>query len=156
MIRAITLDLDDTLWPIEPVIISAEAELDEWLRSNCPEVAEAWPIEAMRELRTRVFAENPHLSHDFGALRKLSIAQAFAGFDRGDDWVERAYEIYFDARNRVELYPDARPALESLSARWPIASISNGNADLHRIGLGEFFVAMVSSRICGHAKPDVR
>lgn len=156
MIRAVTLDLDDTLWPIEPVILSAESELDEWLRSNCPEVAEAWPVEAMRELRTRVFAENPHLSHDFSALRKLSLAQAFQGFDRGDDWVERAYEVYFDARNRVELYPEARAALESLAARWPLASISNGNADLHRIGLGEFFVAMVSSRVVGHAKPDAR
>ena len=156
MIRALTLDLDDTLWPIEPVILSAESELDEWLRSNCPEVAEAWPIEAMRELRDRVHGENPHLSHDFSALRKLSLAQAFAGFDRADDWVERAYEIYFDARNRVDLYPDARAALETLSARWPIASISNGNADLHRIGLGRYFVAMVSARVVGCAKPDVR
>ena len=156
MIRAITLDLDDTLWPIEPVMLLAESELDQWLRENCPEVAEAYPVEQMRQLRDRVCIEHPHLSHDYSALRKLCLAAAFAPSGRGDDWVERAYEVYFSARNRVELYPDALPALARLAARWPIASLSNGNADLHRIGLGEYFVALVCARTVGVGKPDPR
>lgn len=154
MIRAITLDLDDTLWPIEPVMLRAESALDSWLRDNCPEVAAAWPVEAMRELRQRVFAENPHLAHDFTATRKLSLALAFEPFARGEDWVERAFEVFYASRNAVELYPEALDAVRELAARWPLASVSNGNADLHRIGLGEYFVAMVTSRAVGAAKPD--
>ena len=154
MIRAVTLDLDDTLWPIEPVMLRCEAVLDAWLTEHCPEVAAAWPIGAMRELRERVFRENPHLAHDFTATRKLSLAIAFEPHGRGEDWVERAFEVFYAARNEVELYPDALDALRALSARWPIASVSNGNADLHRIGLGEYFAATVTARNIGVAKPD--
>lgn len=156
MIRALTLDLDDTLWPIEPVVLRAEAELDAWLAQHCPEVAAAWPIEAMRELRTRVHADNPELAHDFTALRKLSLAHVFEPFGHGEELVERAFEVFYAARNRVELYPDAGPALQRLAGRFPIASLSNGNADLHRIGLGEYFVATVTARTVGVGKPHPR
>ncbi len=156
MIRALTLDLDDTLWPIEPVVLRAEAELDTWLAQHCPEVAAAWPIEAMRALRSRVHADNPQLAHDFTALRKLSLAQVFEPFGHGEELVERAFEVFYAARNRVELYPDAGPALQRLAGRFPIASLSNGNADLHRIGLGEYFVATVTARTVGVGKPHPR
>ncbi len=154
MIRAVTFDLDDPLWPIEPVMLRCEAVLDAWLNEHCPEVAAAWPIGAMRELRERVFRENPQLAHDFTATRKLSLAIAFEPHGRGEEWVERAFEVFYAARNEVELYPDALDALRTLSARWPLASVSNGNADLHRIGLGEYFAATVTARTIGVAKPD--
>ena len=154
MIRAVTLDLDDTLWPIEPVMLRCESVLDAWLCEHCPEVAAAYPVEAMRELRERVFRENPHLAHDFTATRKLSLALAFEPHGRGEDWVERAYEVFYAARNEVELYPDALEALRAIAARWPVASVTNGNADLHRIGLGEYFHAAVTARHVGVAKPD--
>lgn len=156
MIRGLTLDLDDTLWPIEPVVLRAEAELDTWLAQHCPEVSAAWPIAAMRELRSRVYADNPQLAHDFTALRKLSLAHAFEPFGHGEEWIERAFEVFYAARNRVELYPDAGAALQALALRYPIASLSNGNADLHRIGLGEYFVASVTARAVGVAKPHPR
>jgi putative hydrolase of the HAD superfamily len=41
-IAAITLDLDDTLWPIEPVIARAEERLDAWLKIHCPRATAAW------------------------------------------------------------------------------------------------------------------
>src|SRR5690349_5286932 len=63
-IRAISLDLDDTLWPIEPVMLRAEERLDAWLRQHCPDAAKHYPILAMRALRERISTEHPHLSHD--------------------------------------------------------------------------------------------
>ena len=33
-VRAITLDLDDTLWPIWPTIARAERQLQDWLRAR--------------------------------------------------------------------------------------------------------------------------
>ena len=113
-------------------------------------------IEAMRALRTRVHADNPELAHDFTALRKLSLAHVFEPFGHGEELVERAFEVFYAARNRVELYPDAGPALQRLAGRFPIASLSNGNADLHRIGLGEYFVATVTARTVGVGKPHPR
>ena len=38
-IRAISLDLDDTLWPVWPTIARAEVALENWLRPLAPAAA---------------------------------------------------------------------------------------------------------------------
>jgi len=152
-IRAVSLDLDDTLWPIEPAIVAAEQALDEWLRTHHAPVAAAWPIAALRELRERVSDEHPHLAHDYTAQRLITLERAFAACGIGDEHVADAYEVYFAARNRVDCYADALPALQAIGAHVPLASISNGNADLGRIGLRTHFRACISARECGIAKP---
>ncbi len=152
-IAAITLDLDDTLWPIEPVIARAEERLDAWLKIHCPRAAAAYPIAAMRGLRERVAAENPHLSHDFTAQRCLSLRHALIPHGYGEAHVDAAFAEYYAARNEVDCYADVLPALERLAARYPLVSLSNGNADLRRIGLDRFFRFSVSARDCGVGKP---
>ncbi len=154
-ILAISLDLDDTLWPIQPVIAQAEDALDGWLRQHFPAVAHAWPIPALRALRERIAADHPELAHDFSAQRLLTLRHALrsAGVD-SEHAVRAAFEVYFDARNRVHCYPDAVPALTALAARVPLVSISNGNADLARIGLDRHFQASFSARELGVAKPS--
>jgi putative hydrolase of the HAD superfamily len=152
-IAAITLDLDDTLWPIEPVIARAEERLDAWLKIHCPRAAAAYPIAAMRNLRERVAAENPHLSHDFTAQRCLSLRHALIPHGYGEAHVDAAFAEYYAARNEVDCYADVLPALERLAARYPLVSLSNGNADLRRIGLDRFFRFSVSARDCGVGKP---
>jgi FMN hydrolase / 5-amino-6-(5-phospho-D-ribitylamino)uracil phosphatase len=153
-IRAISLDLDDTLWPVAPAILGAERELDDWLRRHHAAVAAAWPIATLRELREQVSIERPDLAHDFTAQRMLTLERAFAACGYGIEHVDAAYEVYFAARNRVDCYTDALPALAALSARLPLISVSNGNADLQRIGLRAHFRHCVSARECGVAKPD--
>ena len=80
-VRAITLDLDDTLWPIEPVMLRAEQRLDAWLRAHCPPVADQYPIAAMRALRDEVAAANPDLAHDFTTQRLLCLRSALVPRD---------------------------------------------------------------------------
>lgn len=153
-ILAVSLDLDDTLWPIEPAIQAAERELDAWLKRHHAAVAAAWPIAAMRTLREQVAAERPDLAHDFTAQRLLSLQRAFAACGIADGGhVENAFEIYYAARNGVECYADALPALHALAARLPLVSISNGNADLARIGLRPLFAHCISAREFGVGKP---
>ncbi len=155
-ILAISLDLDDTLWPVEPAIRNAETQLHEWLTREHPGVASAYPIAAMRTLRETIDRERPDLSHDFSAQRMLTLERAFAACGIGAEHVDAAFEVYYAARNVVECYPDALPALTALAARFPLVSISNGNADLARIGLHHHFRATVSAREVGFAKPDKR
>lgn len=155
-IRAITLDLDDTLWPVLPALESADRELDAWLQAHHPDVARAWPIPAMRELRAQIAAERLDLAHDFTTQRHLTMQRAFATCGIDEAPLEALWEVYFSARNRVELYPDALPALQRLAARLPLASLTNGNADLERIGLHKHFAAHVCARDAGVAKPDPR
>jgi HAD superfamily hydrolase (TIGR01549 family) len=152
-VRAITIDLDDTLWPIGPVMLRAEERLDTWLRTHCPPVAAAYPIAAMRALRDRVADQNPDLAHDFTSQRLLCLRAAMQPHGYGEQHVDAAFAEFYAARNEVECYSDALPALERLAARYPLVSLSNGNADLERIGLARFFHFSISSRSFGKAKP---
>lgn len=152
-IRAITVDLDDTLWPIQPVIQHAEQRVYDWIATHCPRVAARYDLTAIRTVREDVARRNSHLHHDLTALRKLALAQILTASGYSDDFVEGAFEEFMDARNQVIPFPDVIPALNALGRHFPIASISNGNADLTRIGLGSFFSVSVSARMVGYAKP---
>ena len=155
-ILALTLDLDDTLWPVLPALECADRELDDYLRTHHPDVAARWPIAAMRQLRAQVADERLDLAHDFTTQRHLTMRRAFAACGLDEAPVEALWEVYAAARNRVELYADALPALERITARWPVASLTNGNADLERIGLQHHFHCHVCARDTGVGKPDAR
>ncbi len=152
-VRAITLDLDDTLWPFAPIGARVERVLHDWLLQHCPRTAEQFPIEAMRALREAVYVERPDLSHDFSQLRMLSLIRAMEL--SGDDpaHADAAFETFYAERNRVEFYPDSLAALERLAARVPLAAISNGNADLARIGVHHHFAFQLGAREHGTPKP---
>lgn len=152
--RGITLDLDDTLWPIAPVIERAEAALHDWMLTHAPNAAARYPVAAMRTLRDAVARANPQLAHDFTAQRKLSLAQAFAECGHDRELVEAAFQAFHTARNRVALYPDVMRALDRLAAHAPLAALTNGNADLAQIGLQHRFAFALGAREHGRAKPD--
>ena len=153
-ILALTLDLDDTLWPVLPALERTDHAVDAWLQQHHPDVARAWPVTAMRELRMKVATERPDLAHDFSTQRQLTLEQAFASCGTASAPVDALWEIYFAARNSVELYSDSLPALQRLSAHWPIVSLTNGNADLERVGIHMHFHHHISARDTGVAKPD--
>ncbi len=152
-IRAISLDLDDTLWPIEPVMQRAEARLHAWLWQHCPRAALAHPPPALRALREQVGRDHPELAHDFTALRLRSLREALLPLGYDERHVAGAFAAFYAARNEVTCYPDALPALRRLAARFPLVSVSNGNADLERIGLAGYFRASFSARELGVGKP---
>lgn len=156
-IKAISLDLDDTLWPIWPVITRAELALQDWLRPHAPATAEFLTDGERRlALRREVQASRPEIGHDLRTLRQELIRRALQRHDEDTTLVEPAYEVFFAERMRVELYADARPALAWLAQRYPVVALSNGNADVQRIGLGEFFHADFSAQEFGIGKPDAR
>lgn len=153
-VHAITFDLDDTLWPFAPIGARVEQVMHDWLAENCPRTAECFPLLRMRELRDELNARHPHLAHDYSAMRRLTLEHAMRS--AGDDpvHVEAAFEAFFRERNRVEFYPDALPALQRLSARVPLAAVSNGNADLTRIGVSAHFAFQLGAREHGAPKPE--
>lgn len=154
-IRALSLDLDDTLWPILPAIQAAEQALFDWLSARCPKLATQWSVASMRALRDQIAIDHPELAHDFGAQRKLSLARVIGTQQANhENLVAEAFEIFMAARNRVTLYAEVDHALPRLAALLPLISLSNGNADLHRIGLAQHFTARLSAREVGIAKPD--
>ncbi len=156
-IRAIGLDLDDTLWPIWPTIERAEQQLQQWLVQRAPLAAGVFSDPAARlELREHVARSRPDLGHDMSALRLEIIRLALERAGEDTAHAAPAFEVFFEHRMRVDLFADAVPALQFLASRFPIVAISNGNADVARVGIGAHFKASMSAHLFGVGKPDIR
>ena len=155
-IKAITLDLDDTLWPVDPVIERAERALHEWCECHAPGVARALPPAEFALYRRSLAAELPAIAHDYTALRLEALRRALRQYGEDHSLAETALEIFLAARNEIVFYPDTLEALQRLSSRYRLVSLSNGNADIGRIGIAAFFSAVVNARSAGYPKPDRR
>ena len=156
-VKAISLDLDDTLWPIWPTIERAEKVLHDWLVDNAPMAAALFSSpSALREIRDYMAANRPDLKNDLSAVRRESIRLALYRAGENPLLAEQAFEVFFAERQRVTLFEDAQPALQFLASRFPLVSVSNGNADIARVGLSEYFRAAISAREFGVGKPDPR
>ncbi len=155
-IRTITLDLDDTLWAIRPVIARAERHLYEWFGERFPRIVEQFSMADIRELRNQIIDENWDRVHDFTLLRRMVIERL--GKESGYDSlpVDEAFIVFDEVRNDPELFPDVRPALALLKQRFTLVAVTNGNADLQKIGICDLFDDFVSARMVGAAKPDRR
>lgn len=153
-IAAISLDLDDTLWPIWPTIERAERVLHDWLLHEAPQTSELLVKPGvLRELREATERERSDLAHDLSALRRESIRAALRLAGEDPALAGPAFDVFFAERQRVVLYDDALPALEWLSERYPLVAISNGNADLQLTGVDRFFRTGFSAYRFGSGKP---
>lgn len=152
-IHTITLDLDDTLWAIHPVIKRAEERLYAWIGEHYPRITELFEPEDIWELRSEVIADYRDRSHDLTFLRRTVLARLGHAAGYGDAYVDDAFEVFDEARNDVTLFPEARPALVSLRERYVLIAVTNGNANLDRIGIRDLFDGVVSAAMAGAAKP---
>jgi FMN hydrolase / 5-amino-6-(5-phospho-D-ribitylamino)uracil phosphatase len=155
-VRAVAFDLDNTLWDVGPVIERAERRLHEWRNEHCPLIPQRVSLEEMRIARELLAREEPHNAHDFTYLRITSLARHARECGYEEEVAQRAFEVFFAARNELDLFADVRPALERLKSRYLLATLSNGNADLTRIGLAEFFSLSLNARQIGVGKPHPR
>jgi len=156
VIRAVAFDLDNTLWDVDPVLERAEARWLQWLRDNCPRIPERLSMDELRASRLALAAREPHNAHDFTYLRIASLAQQARECGYHESVSEQAFEIFIAERNLIDLFPDVRPGFARLSTRYALASLSNGNADLARIGVADLFSVSLNARGIGAAKPDRR
>jgi putative hydrolase of the HAD superfamily len=153
-IKAVLFDLDDTLWPIMPVIRRAEDMLFTWLQAHAPGVASRFTVEGLRERRRRLLEQNPHYRLDLAKLRHAGLTEAFLAAGEDCTKVDLAMAVFSKARNEVIPFDDVMPVLEKLRRRFSLGSVSNGVADLEVIGLSKYFKASLAAHSFGAAKPD--
>lgn len=153
-IRCITFDLDDTLWEITPVILRAEQRVYDWLDRHCPAVTTGTSLQALIDHRLSYMRQYPELHHDLTRLRKQWLAYIAVEAGYAAEIAEPAFEVFWEARNEVDVFPEALDALDALGSVYRIGAITNGNADVHRIGIGHHFDFIVHAEEVGAAKPD--
>lgn len=153
-INALTIDLDDTLWDLLPVILAAEKRVADWLAAHFPRIPETFSRDDAMQLRIAVEQEFPERRHDLRFLRKSVMARMANACGYGDHVAEEAYEVFDVARNEVEFFPDVVPALRQLRDHFQLVAVTNGNADLNRIGIAHLFHGVVTAVDAGAPKPQ--
>jgi HAD superfamily hydrolase (TIGR01549 family) len=151
---ALLFDLDDTLWPIGPVIAAAELSWHAWLAEHAPRVAAQFSVAELRARRMALLEQRPELVSDLYNLRRVALEQVFA--ETGDDpaHIAGAMQHFHVLRNAVTPYADVLPVLPLLQGMLRLGVITNGNADLEVIGLHHHFDYALASATFGRAKPD--
>ena len=159
-IKAVIFDLDDTLWPLSPLIQEAEQALFNWLQDTAPAIARQHSIADMRAIRARLVPTDARFEYDLWALRHAMLTQLFFSEDQDAARVkaksDAAMQVFARARNQVSLYGDVLPALTEMGRHFQLGSISNGFADLTEIGLAGHFKVSLAAHQFGCAKPDPR
>lgn len=153
-IRGISFDLDDTLWECEPVIRRAETSLLDWLHARCDHIADRYDMASFMAHKQAFMQENQALWGDVSRMRVALLEDILGGCEAHRDLVQEAYEHFYQVRSEVEFYEDALPALEWMRERFPLAALTNGNADLVRIGIAPLFQRIFYASLECPAKPD--
>lgn len=157
-LKLLCFDLDNTLWPVEPVIVRAEAAAWQWLAQRAPAVPARITADRLRAQRVALLAAQPDYRHNLTALRRDAVAASLRALGYGEAeaaaLAEGALAEFLAHRNLVTLFPDARAVLERLANKYRLAVLTNGNADIARIGLDHLFDTVLSAESTGRAKPD--
>lgn len=157
MLRLITFDLDNTLWPVDAVIRRAERTCSDWIAQHHPDAAAALSADRVRAVRDRLVRERPAYLNNLTELRRDAMASAFmaAGFAPREarHIAADAFLVFHEARNQVVFFPDTRATLEALADHYILGALSNGNADLERIGIRDLFAFHHSAESVGQRKP---
>lgn len=158
-IQLITFDLDDTLWDLTPVMQDAEAVLRNWLVLHAPRLG-ALPVEHLWQVRSTLLQAEPQLKYRLSELRRRVLLHALqdAGYDseQSTHLAEAGFQEFLAARHQVELFSEVHPTLEALATRFQLGVITNGNADIRRLGLAEYFRFALCAEDLGIGKPDPR
>lgn len=155
-VKAMTFDLDDTLYDNWPVIQNVEQQMVVWLHTHHP-VSAQMSIEQWQHLKGSLAEQDPRLKHDVTLWRETQIqqglmllgyrqAQARSAAKEG-----MAHALWL--RNQVEVPELTHKILTELAEKLPLIAITNGNVDPDKIGLGQYFKQVLRAGPDGRAKP---
>lgn len=140
--KAISFDLDDTLYDNFPVIKKAERALQAHLTQIIPENNTLGRKYWLKH-RAKCISLKPELAHDVSALRLASLISGMQNLGLSEaqskQKAEQALTYFLFHRNLVTVSDTVKHTLESLSQHYPLVAISNGNVGIEEIGLKDYF-----------------
>lgn len=159
MIKCLTFDLDDTLWPVVPVINNMDTKLYQWLQANATAYTEHFEQSYFSHLREHVTENYPQLAHSVTSIRikglEIGLLQAGYSHQQATELADEAFVVALAARQEVDYFEHTWTVLDQLrAAGYQMGSISNGNADIHRVGLSDHFDFQYNAHEAGVEKPD--
>lgn len=156
-IKALSIDLDDTLWPVMPTLQYAEKTLYDWLNIHAPKAALLSDnYSFISNTRNQIIKDFPNQTHDLSFIRKNLIGRLLRESGEPENLMSAAFDIFYAARQKVEFFSDVLPFLDFAASRYQLVALSNGNADIDLVGLGRVFNTSIHAHQIGVAKPDLK
>ena len=156
-ISVVTFDLDDTLWAVRPVLLKAEDIVFDWLEEFAPKLTDRFTAKSFMKWRWDIYANYPELAHQISQLRTITVQLPLeeSGYSTSEakTLADQAFEIFIEARHQVLPFETAIPMLETLQQHYRLGVLTNGNADIFRLALGQYFEFSFTAEQLNASKP---
>ena len=141
-VRAISFDLDDTLYDNRPVIEHAEQWMVAHMRDRYLETAmydRSW----WHRLKLDLQRQQPALMDDVSLCRRVLLQRGLMDGGMNEAMAHQEAESVFvrflEVRSQIAVPDTTRRILSALAQKYPLVVISNGNVLLERLGLDGHF-----------------
>ncbi|MDO6425959.1 HAD-IA family hydrolase [Thalassotalea sp. 1_MG-2023] len=139
--KAISFDLDDTLYHNAPVMIATDKKMQQYFAALLPDGQ--YGYQYWFRYRQQALLENDELIHDVGELRHVSyrLGLMALGFDKAqaETMAQQAVQYFVEQRSNFVVPDVVHELLLKLASQWPLVAISNGNVDTRAINLAQYF-----------------
>lgn len=155
-VKAMTFDLDDTLYDNEPIIARATRLLNERIAERYPNAA-ALSAAQWSAIKKTLIKANRGLASDMGRLRYETLYQALSVEGLSDQERHQAAQSLFDyfyaARSDFAVSDEVKGVLAALAEKVPLIAITNGNVDTVKIGIDAYFTHTYHASVTRPSKP---
>lgn len=139
--KAISFDLDDTLYHNAPVMIATDEKMQQYFAKLLPDGQ--YGYQYWFRFRQQALLENSELIHDVGELRQVSyrLGLMALGFtkEQAEVMAQQALNYFVEQRSNFSVPGVVHDLLSKLASKWPLIAISNGNVDTKAINLAQYF-----------------
>ncbi len=157
-ISCITFDLDETLWETRPALEKAEQALQRWIVHTLPDRTDLHRLADLQAHRQNFYTTIPEIVHDLTQARISWLASLLAEDGRdpkeANALAREGFGVFAEWRSRLVPFAGVQQTLATLIDRYRVVAITNGNADVRRVGIDHLFDIVITPAEAGAAKPD--
>ncbi len=153
-IKVISFDLDDTLWDNSGVIETCLQKLYDFLCLHEPLIKKHFTIDSMERISQQLIQLEKPEYENMTLLRKAVIRQMLQEVAGDESLINPAFAVFYHWRNQITIPEISSQVLSYLQKEYTIVATSNGNSNLHKIGLAGYFDKHLIAGIHGRAKPS--
>lgn len=154
-IKAFTFDLDDTLYNNNMIVENAEEKMLKTLQGY-EQLRTLKLSEYIAEKRT-VLAFDPEIYHDVNVWRiqtiKSLLNKTNIPVSKFADVIDESMNCFIYWRHKMRVPESTHSLLTKLATKYPLAAITNGNVDINKIGLSDYFQFSLRGGEHGRSKP---
>lgn len=154
-VQALTFDLDDTLYDNVPCMAKTEDEFMTCLQQH--DGLQDFQFAEFEQFKQLALDDDPEIFHDVVIWREKALGKLFQDKQfhsaQAGSMIADIMDHFIYWRNQLTVPEETHQVLANLANKYPLAVISNGNADIEKIGLADYFQFALRAGPDGRSKP---